>query len=422
MKWTAKICFICATLLFAASVPAGAEDWPQFRGPTGQGISTAVGLPLTWDAETGENITWRRPVPGSGWSSPVVVGGRIYLTTAVEVGETDKPDRSLRAICFDVKTGDEIWNEEIFLQKAAETERIHGKNSHASPTPIVDRGQLFVHFGTHGTACLDLKGHVVWKNQELIYEPQHGNGGTPALVDDALVLSCDGRDIQFVVCLERETGEIRWKADREIFGGDKGFAFGTPLGIRVNDQSQVISSGVNSVSGFDTKTGKAIWTVRYDGFSVVPRPVFSHGLVFICTGFAKPWLLAIRPDGKGEVTETHVPWKTREAVSHSPSPLIIGDELYMINDKGVASCLDVTTGNVHWKKRIGGNYSASPVFADGKIYLQSESGKGTVIAASKEFQTLKKNDTGERTFASYAISNNVLFIRSEKHLLRVEAK
>lgn len=399
-----------------------AEDWPQFRGPTRQGISTTTGLPVSWDSETGENITWKQTVPGFGWSSPVVVAGRIYLTTAVALDESDEPDYSLRALCLDAKTGSEIWNVEVFPQPAAETERIHGKNSHASPTPIVDDGQMFVHFGTHGTACLDLQGNIIWKTNELVYQPQHGNGGAPALIGDALVISCDGIESPFIVCLERSSGNIRWKVPRETFDAPKKFAFNTPLAIDVNGKTQVVSSGVNSVSGFDLNTGEAIWTVRYDGFSVVPRPLYQHGLVYICTGFGTPWLLVIDPTGSGNVTETHVKWKTKTAVPHSPSAVIVGDELYMVSDKGVASCWDAKSGKMHWRHRVGGNFSASLVYADGRIYLQDEGGKGTVIAAAKEFKSLGSSNIGEPTLASYAISDGALFLRSKTHLYRIESR
>jgi len=411
------------TLAIACGNVSWAEDWPQFRGPGRQGHSAESGLPSSWDAETGENIDWKQEIPGKGWSSPVVVDGQVYLTTAVAIDESaEQPDYSLRVICLEAGSGREIWNVEVFQRLAAESESIHPKNSHASPTPIVDRGQIFVHFGTHGTACLDLNGQTIWRNNDLVYEPQHGSGGSPALVDDALVISCDGSDIQFIVCLERSNGNERWRVDRDTFEADKKFAFNTPLAIQVEGRTQVVSTGANSVSGFDIKTGEAIWTVEHDGYSVVPRPVFAHGLVFICTSFQNSSLLAIWPNGRGNVTETHVAWKSRDAVSHSPSPLIIGENLYMVSDRGVATCRDARTGDLHWKKRVGGTYSASPVFADGKIYFQSEQGKGTAVAPSTTYKVLGESNIGEPTLASYAVSGGALFIRSESRLYRVSAR
>ncbi len=417
-QWrTALVVAVGACLCTA---PISAEDWPQFRGPTRQGISQETGLPVRWDAQSGENIAWVQEIPGSGWSSPVVVGGRVYLTTAVELDESPQTDRSLRALCLDAKTGDPVWNVEVFRQEGATTDRIHTKNSHASPTPLIDDGQMFVHFGTHGTACLDLDGNIVWQTRELAYAPQHGSGGSPALIDDALVISCDGRDVQYVVCLERRDGSIRWKVDRETFGADKKFAFHTPLAITVNGRTQVVSTGAHSVSGFDIETGDAVWTVQHAGYSVVPRPLFAHGLVFICTSFQNSELLAIRPDGQGDVTGSHVAWRSDNSVSHSPSPIMVGDELYMVSDRGIATCRDARTGELHWKKRVGGNYSASPVYADGNIYLQSETGKGVVFQAEKTYREVAKNSIGEPTLASYAVSDGALFVRSQNKLYRIQ--
>jgi outer membrane protein assembly factor BamB len=240
------------------------------------------------------------------------------------------------------------------------------------------------------------------------------------LVEDALVISCDGRDKQYVVCLNRSDGEIRWKVKRETFDADKKFAFHTPLAIDVNGRKQVVSTGANTVSGFDVKTGEAVWTVRHDGYSVVPRPVFAHGLVFICTSFQRSSLLAIRPDGQGDVTETHVAWKSRDAVSHSPSPIIVGDNIYMVSDRGVASCRDARTGDLNWKKRVGGSYSASPIFASGHLYFQSEQGDGVVINAGATFEVVARNSIGEPTLASYAVSDGALFLRSESQLYRIQ--
>jgi len=420
MKLNITISVCCGIWVLLTTATLSAENWPQFRGPTRQGISTEMGLPIEWNAKTGENIAWKQTIPGKGWSSPVVVNGRIYLTTAVAGSDGDNPNHSLRVLCVDAKTGEEIWNVEAFQRLAANSKRIHPKNSHASPTPIVDNGQVFVHFGTHGTACLNLDGTILWKNTELIYEPQHGSGGSPSLVDDALVISCDGRDKQYIACLDRSDGGIRWKVDRETFDADKKFAFHTPLAIDVNDRKQVVSTGANSVSGFDVQTGEAIWTVRHDGYSVVPRPVSAHGLVFICTSFQRSSLLAIRPDGHGDVTDTHVAWTSQDAVSHSPSPIIVGDNLYMVSDRGVASCRDARSGNLHWKKRVNGSYSASPILAGGHLYFQSEQGDGVVIKPGKTFDVVARNSIGEPTLASYAVSDGALFVRSENQLYRIQ--
>jgi outer membrane protein assembly factor BamB len=281
--------------------------------------------------------------------------------------------------------------------------------------------RLYVHFGHQGTACLDLDGKIIWRNQELTYNPVHGNGGSPIIVDNAMIFSCDGGDKRFIAALDRKDGKLLWKTDREGNAGMK-FSFSTPLCITVNDKKQIVSPGSNSVNAYDASTGKEIWHVTYNGYSVIPRPVYGHGLIFMSTGFMSPSLLAIKPDGQGDVTETHVAWKASKAAPATPSPLLVGDEVYMVSDTGTATCLDAKTGKVHWQERLGGGYSASPLCADGKIYFQNEKGVGTVVKAGTKFELLAKNDLGEATLASYAVADGALFIRTDKNLYRIECK
>jgi outer membrane protein assembly factor BamB len=403
---------ISVVCLLTASVLA---DWPEFRGPTGQGLAEAGGLPVSWSES--ENIAWKVPVEGLGWSSPVIVDDRIYLTTAVP-GSSD--EQSLRVLCLDAGTGDVIWDREVFRQTGPV--EIHKNNSHASPTPIVEDDRLYVHFGPHGTACLDLDGGIIWKTNELRYRPQHGNGGSPAVAGDLLIICCDGTDLQYVVGLEKATGEIRWKTDRDT-DPSRGFSFSTPLLIEAGGRVQAVCPGSNAVFSYDPASGEEIWRVRYgDGYSVVPRPVFAHGLVYVCTGYNRPLLMAIDPTGRGDVTDSHVVWQTTSAAPHNPSPLVVGENLYFVSDRGVATCLDARTGEEHWQQRIEGEYWASPLFADNKIYFQDKFGTGVVIAAGPEYRELGRNMLGEndRTFASYAVWDGALFIRTETHLYRVE--
>ncbi|QDU61209.1 outer membrane biogenesis protein BamB [Planctomycetes bacterium Pan216] len=409
---------IASSLLFVASA-VGGDQWTDFRGPTGQGIAKAKGVPIQWSPK--HNVTWKTPVPGEGWSSPIVYRGRIFLTSAVPAPGGDKGDLSLRAICLDEESGDILWNKEIFQQKGSDAPRIHSKNSHASPSPLIDDGKLFVHFGHQGTACLDLKGKTLWKNRAITYEPVHGNGGTPIVVDDLLIFTCDGKEDPFVVALDKKTGKERWRSYREV-DSDRGFSFCTPLAIEVDGKTQVICPGSNVVSALDPETGEKIWSVDYYGWSVVPRPVFGKGLVFISTGYMTPSLLAIRPDGKGDVTDSHVVWSTSRAVPNTPSMLQVEDELYTVSDKGIATCFDAATGKVHWRQRLGGNFSASPLYADEKIYFQSEDGKTTVIHPGTEFIPIAENDLDETTFASYAVSDGAFFIRTKEHLYRFDEK
>ncbi len=400
-----------------AMAPAGAQDaWPEFRGPTGAGHATDDNLPVRWNQQ--ENVQWRKKLPGNGWSSPVIVNDRIFLTTAVPIEDTEPVVYSLRAFCLAAESGEMLWNREVFRPLGVTASSIHSKNSHASPTPLINDEHVFVHFGNQGTACLDVDGQIVWKTTELQYDPRHGNGGSPILVDDKLIFSCDGSDQQFIVALDRNTGKVAWKTDRRT-DADKGFSFTTPMHIVVDNRSMVISPGSDWVCALDPANGHEIWRAKYDGYSVIPRPIYGHGLVFISTSFDAPMVFAIRPNGQGDVTDTHIAWTLRKGAPHTPSMLLVKDAVYMVSDRGVASCVDAKTGETHWRERLGGNYSASPIHAGDKIYFQSEEGVGTVVRAAKTFEKLAENDLGERTLASYAIADGSIFIRSEKHLYRI---
>lgn len=412
-----KRCSIAlAVLCVVAAGIWAADSWPEFRGPLGQGHYKGS-LPTEWSKTN--NVAWVQTLPGVGWSSPVVVDNRIYLTTGEPVAGTK--DYSLRTLCLDAKDGKILWNEEVFKENGAKAPGIHTKNSHASPTPLLHGDRLYVHFGHEGTACLDLSGKVLWRQTSLRYKPVHGNGGTPIIVDDTLVFSIDGEDRQELVALDLKTGEVRWRTARNT-KVLKFFSFHTPLLIDVNGKKQIISVGSGMVGGYDAGTGAEIWRVRHTGYSVIPRPVFGHGLVFVSTSYDAATLLAIRPDGKGDVTETHVAWRMRKDAPHTPSPLLVGDELYVVSDGGVLSCLDAKTGTVHWQEKRLGHFSASPLYADGKIYLQSEEGVGYVVKAGKQYELLAKNDLMEHSLASYAAADGALFIRTEEHLYRIENK
>lgn len=405
---------LSAVLLICTSV-ASAQDWPRFRGPTGDGHAKGVKLPTQWGPE--KNVAWKVKLPGEGWSSPVIVDGKIYLSAAVPVAG----NYSLKALSLDAKTGKKLWEREIFVQDGERSPNIHRKNSHASPTPIVDKDRLYVHFGHQGIACLDLAGKIIWKNKEFAYPPVHGNGGSPILVDGLLIFSCDGARNPFVIALDSKTGKEVWKTPRRTNAGRK-FSFTTPLLITVNGQKQVISPGSNVVCAFDPKTGKEIWRSTYDGYSVIPKPVSGHGMVFILTGYGRPKLYAIDPGGKGDVTNSHVKWMNGRSMPHTPSLLLVGDEIYSVSDRGIVSCLDAKTGKEYWTQRLNESFSASPIYADGKIYLLSEEGTGFVIAAGKEFKQLAVNKLNERALASYAVADGALFIRTAEGLYRIEEK
>ena len=404
-------------LIAGASVLAQAEDWPQFRGPTGQGHATERGLPLEW-SET-KNIIWKTPVPGLGWSSPTVANGRVWVTTVVESKERrGRVSASLRALAFDVATGRELVNVEVF--RLDDAGYVNPKNSRASPTPIVESDRVFVHFGAEGTAALSTSGEILWTTH-LRYESQHGNGGSPTLYRDLLIINCDGNGGDaYVVALDTATGKPRWKTARRRPADQ---AYSTPLVITVGQQDQLVSVGAYRAAAYDPLTGQEIWRVSYgDGFSNVPRPVFGQGLVFIATGFQTPALMAVRPDGKGDVTRTHVAWTITRGAPYTPSPLLVGNDLYYVSDTGVLSLADAASGQIVWQQRLGGNYSASPVFVDGRIYFQSEEGMTTVIAPGREFRRLASNRLDGATLASMAVSGGSFFIRSDSHLYRIAGR
>jgi outer membrane protein assembly factor BamB len=392
------------TLIFL-SLLFFSQDWPEFRGSTGQGHSDERGLPLVW-SET-KNVRWKVAIPGRGWSSPAIQGDRIWLTTATDEG------KSLRAISLDRNTGAILQNVEVFRLKSPGN--LNSKNSQASPTPVLEGDRVYLHFGAYGTACITQSGEVVWKTRLDYDNGQHGPGGSPVIYDNLLILSCDGQDVQYVVALDKLTGKVRWKKLREGYQ-----AYTTPLVVRLPAGDQVISPGAFRAVSYEPRTGKELWQVRYgDGFSNVPRPVYGNGLVFICTGFQQPSLLAVRLDGRGDVTKSHIAWTLKRGVSLTPSPLLIGDELYMVSDNGVASCIDAKTGAPYWQVRLGGNHSASPIYADGRIYFLSEEGESVVIAPGKEFKALAKNQLDGPTLASMAVSGGSIFVRSQTHLYRL---
>ena len=398
---------LCVLCVLCVDTHLKAEDWPQFRGPGGQGHSTERGIPLDW-SET-RNVVWKTPVPGTGWSSPIVAADKIWLTTA-----TERDGRSLRVLAYDRGTGREVVNVEVF--RIGSLVGISPKNTRASPSPIVEGDRVYVHYGAEGTAALTTAGKIIWKNR-FPYESQHGSGGSPALVGDLLILACDGSDAAFVVAVDKVTGKVRWRTNRRTPFDQ---AYSTPLAIRSGERDQIVSVGAYRAAAYDPANGREIWRVGYaDGFSNVPRPVFGHGLVFITTGFQEASLLAVRTDGTGDVTRTHVAWSLNRTVPFTPSPVLVGDELFMINDVGIATCLDARTGKEHWRERIGGNHSASPVVADGRIYFQSEEGVTTVIAPSKTFRRLAVSQLDGSTLASLAISDGSIFIRSQTHLYRI---
>ncbi len=412
MKKTISILGIAVFILAGHLLEAA--DWGQFRGPLGNGVAVDSNPPIQWNAD--KNVKWKVPVPGQGWSSPVIDNKNIYLTAAVPSGD----GYVLKVIGLDSRTGKILWQTPVFEQPG-DAPGIHGKNSHASPTPVLVGGRLYVHFGHQGTACRDTGGAILWKNQTIQNAPVHGNGGSPVVSGNRLVFSVDGADQAFVVALDTRDGSEVWRRERSSNATRK-FSFSTPAITKANGVTQVISPGTDVVHSLDLRVGSVIWKVSYDGYSGIPRPVFGHGMVYMATGYGTPNVLAIALDGKGDVTDTHLRWRLQKGAPHTPSLLLVEDEIYMVSDRGIASCVDARTGDIHWQQRVGAAYSASPIYASGRIYLLSEAGVGTVLEAGTEFKSLSVNDLQERSLASYGVAGDSLVIRTAKHLFWVEGK
>jgi outer membrane protein assembly factor BamB len=400
-------CFLDCALLGAEppTVPAD-EGWPQFRGPDGQGHASARDLPLTWSEN--QNVAWKVAMSGLGWSSPVIRAGQIWFTTAVDDG------RSLRAVSFDQQTGRALHDVEVFAVE--KPPQIHELNSHATPTPIIGGDRVYVHFGGNGTACLATDGTIVWK-VKLEHQTSYGPASSPVLCDQVLIVPCQGTDARYTAALDKRTGEVRWKLPHSGRNSES-----TPLLIETAAGRQLVSNLADRVVAVDPETGHELWSVEQGGnFAQVPRPVYGHGLVFVCGGYYNPLVQAIRPDGRGDVTTTHVAWTLREAVPQNPSPLVVGDELYLFSDKGIASCLDATTGELRWRKRVGKGGYASPLFADGRIYFFNDDSETIVVAPGRQLQQLAANRLEGRMFASPAVSGRALFFRTDTHLYRIES-
>lgn len=408
-------------LIAVLAVPAaGLADWPQFRGPTAQGHADQADPPVSWGPK--QNVRWRTEIAGSGWSSPVVAGGRVYLTTAVPREAGSAADFSLRAVCLDAATGAVVWDVEVFAQDGKDAPKIHGKNSQASPTPVLDGDKVYVHYGHLGTACLNARdGSPVWATRDLRYQPVHGNGGSPVLSHGKLVFSVDGTDRQEVVALDPATGKVAWKTPREAKPG-KPFSFCTPLVISVKGKDQLVSVGSDVAMALEPETGKELWRVKFSGYSVVPRPVAGNGLLFFSTGYDNPVLYVVKTDGAGDVTKSHVAWTSKTGAPRNASPLLVGDALYCVTDGGLLTCFEAATGKERWNENLGGAYSASPVLAGGRVYLLAEDGTGTVFKPGKEYEELAKNKLGEKALASPAVDGKALYLRTAKALYRIEGK
>jgi outer membrane protein assembly factor BamB len=419
--------------------PSEAEDWPQFRGPRGDGTSRARGLPLTWNQT--QHVVWKTLTPGRGHSSPVLCGDRIWLTAADDAPATPEaraarlrnhPDAAqvyladdvlFRLLCLDRLSGRIIYDVELF--HATNPDPVHRLNTFATPTPTVEDGFVYCDFGTFGTACVVAEtGRIVWR-AGLPVEHGLGPASSPVLCGKWLLLVRDGADAQYVAALNKQTGELRWKTARPPMEADTPYekkAYSTPLVVESAGQRQAIVPGAQWVCSYDPETGTELWRIRHGkGFSVAPRPVAGHGMAYISTGCNQAELLALRIDGRGDVTDTHIVWRAKGPVPTMSSPLLVGDEVYCVSDQGIASCWDARRGKLHWRRRIGGTHLASPIHAEGRLYFFSWEGKTTVLRAGREYIPLAENELEGHVAATPAVASGGLVIRTDRFLYYVAA-
>ncbi len=418
----------------AATALLASSEWPQFRGPLGDGTAPGSKPPIEWGE--GKAVKWFTPVHGKAWSSPAVAGGKVWITTATEKGT------ELFVVCLDAASGKVLIDQKLY--DVERPQFIHAFNSGASPSAVVQGNRVWVTFGSPGTACLDAQtGKVQWERRDLECNHYRGAGSSPVLHDGKLFLNFDGSDRQYVVALEAETGKTIWKVDRSIDYKDLGAdgkpesegdwrkAFATCHVAEIDGKTQLLSQGAKAFYGYEPATGRELWRVEErTSHSAGTRPVVGGGLVFFPTGWSQGQVLAVRPGRAGEVldangTETNsgpltVAWRSKRNVPKKPALLLVGGLLFGIDDNGVATCWEAATGASLWNERIGGNYSASPVSADGRIYFCSEQGKTTVVAVSREFRKLAENQLGDGFMASPAIVDNALLLRSKSGVYRVE--
>ncbi|MGO8678636.1 MAG: PQQ-binding-like beta-propeller repeat protein [Limisphaerales bacterium] len=388
----------------------------------------ATNLPLTWSPT--QNVKWKSPVPGRGRSSPVLLGDRIWLTTALETNVRTfaaGPDRMQQAervvigiVCLDRATGKELYRKDLF--PVDHPPAINFLNSYATPTPAVEAGRLYCDFGTFGAACLDsTSGEVLWQRQ-LPLDHHQGPGSSPALYKGLLVLVRDGRDQQYITALDKLTGETVWKTDRPPLSTPiREFrkSFSTPLVFEAGGQVQMVVPGAQWFVSYAPETGEEIWRVdNGKGETVAPRPVYGGGLVYLSTGVfgGRAQLWAIRVDGRGDVTTTKAVWKLSNAVGFMASPLLAGHELYLLSDDGVLTCVDALSGESLGRVRASGNYAASPVLAEGRIYCFNREGKSVVFQANREMTVLAENQLDGPVFASPAFVNSAIYLRTDSHL------
>ena len=411
MKNSLGILIFLVLWLITCDVIRG-ENWPRFRGPSGQGISSETDLPVTWSKD--ENIKWTADLPGQGWSSPIVFKDHIFLTAATEEGV------SCRVICINRQDGSIVWSKEVHRQKPGPMRK---QNSYATPTPVTDGKLVYSVFYDGTVIAVDFSGNIVWKNNEVQFFSLHGLGASPILTNGQIIMPFDGSSREetqvgwkvpwekaVILSLDAEDGSVRWKGSR----GKSRVGHVTP--ILVDDDKQLISAGGDRVQGFDPNTGERIWSIYSQGEGVTPSPVVGDGLLYTSSGFEAPTLRAVRLGGKGEVTNSHIAWEQKNGVAALASLLYVKPYLYSISRDNILHCLDAATGDIVWRERLTGTYSASPIYADGRIYILSAEGETLVLHPGAKYDEIARNDISDTCNASMAISQGNFYIRSAKKL------
>jgi outer membrane protein assembly factor BamB len=423
-------------LLLLAFSHVSAEEWPEWRGPNGQGISSAKGLPETW-SETSA-VVWKAELPGRGHSTPVLTGNQLWLTTALEKAATpnqvkarlttntgDQPltvldSVSLRVLCVDSISGKVLHDMEVLNVK--DPQWAHQLNSYASPSPILENGRLYAHFGSLGTVCLDtatLK--ILWKNEELHVMHENGPGSTPVLSGNLLIVHFDGSDQQFIAAFDKTTGKVAWKTARSGKMDPRPQqrkAYGTPLILTMNGQSTVVSPAADWVYGYEPATGKELWKLPYGelGFSMSVRPVADAERIYLSTSYGKSQVIALKYAG---LKTPEIAWRNNKNAPKMCSPVLANDLLFYVDDGGIVSCIDPATGDAHYRERLGGKFSASPILADNKLYFASREGVVTVVPAGREFKILAQNTLEGSLMASPVAVDGTLYLRTDKALYRI---
>jgi len=427
MKLQNKVFLSLVCMMGLSRLAIAETSWPDYRGPKQDGSVKGADLPLQWSE--GNQVIWKTAVHGRGWSSPVVADGQVWITTATPDG------RELYVLCVDATSGKILLNRKLF--QINKPQFAHAFNSYASPSPLVDSSHVYVSFGSPGTACLDLKTHkVLWERTDLVCDHFRGAGSSPFVFENLIILTMDGADYQYLIALDKLTGNTIWRAERSTDfgdldpntnlpkrGGDFRKSYATPVLAQVNGQSQLISPGAKAVFAYDPRTGKEIWTIRYGNHSSAARTLVGNEMAFINTGYGKAELLGIRIDGKGDATDTHIVWRLRKGAPNKPSPVLHNGHLYTVTDGGVASCIHPKTGDVIWQARIGGEYSASLLLSKGNIYCFDQGGTCLVFQANpKKFKQVSKSKLDDGFMSSPAVLLNSLILRTKTHLYRIQKK